>query len=160
MELFKNVQNGFIEMIFGPRWTYIATVRTFLQNFLAIPLADNNWADVISMAASELLENAVKYASDEGTKICVEHLKDENKLSLVVENFTYQENIAILRSEIDKINSGDPTEVYLKKMQEAALRTDGGSQLGLARIRYESNANISMQAEGDLVKVTVIFDLK
>jgi hypothetical protein len=112
------------------------------------------------MAASELLENAVKYASDEGTKICVEHLKDENKLSLVVENFTYQENIAILRSEIDKINSGDRTEVYLKKMQEAALRTDGGSQLVLARIRYESNANISMQAEGDLVKVTVIFDLK
>ena len=45
-------------------------------------------------------------------------------------------------------------------MQEAALRTDGGSQLGLARIRYESNASISLDVDGDLVKVTVIFDLK
>ena len=46
------------------------------------------------------------------------------------------------------------------KMAEAALRTDGGSQLGLARIRYESNAEIKFSAENDLVKVSVIFDLK
>ena len=160
MDLFKNVKNGFIEMIFGPRWTYIATVRTFLQNFLSITLADNKWADVISMAASELLENAVKYASEEGTKIQVEHKKEENKLYLHVENFSYQENIKILQNEVLFINSGDPQEVYLKKMQEAALRTDGGSQLGLARIRYESSASISLDIDGDLIKVTVIFDLK
>jgi len=160
MELFKNVKNGFIEMIFGPRWTYIATVRTFLQNFLSITLADNRWADVISMAASELLENAVKYASDEGTKISIEHIKDENKLYLEVQNFSTQSNIKILQSELEKINKGDPQEVYLMKMQEAALRTDGGSQLGLARIRYESNATINLEVDGDLVKVSVIFDLK
>ncbi|MBP7551829.1 MAG: ATP-binding protein [Spirochaetes bacterium] len=160
MELFKNVKNGFIEMIFGPRWTYIATVRTFLQNFLSITLADNKWADVISMAASELLENAVKYASDEGTKISVEHKKDENKLFLHVENFSSKENIKVLLNELDKINSGEPQEVYLMKMQEAALRTDGGSQLGLARIRYESDAFIKVDVDNDLVKVTVIFDLK
>jgi len=160
MELFKNVKNWFIEMIFGPRWTYIATVRTFLQNFLSITLADNKWADVISMAASELLENAVKYASDEGTKISVEHKKDENKLFLHVENFSSKENIKVLLNELDKINSGEPQEVYLMKMQEAALRTDGGSQLGLARIRYESDAFIKVDVDNDLVKVTVIFDLK
>ncbi len=160
MELFKNVQNGFIEMVFGPRWTYIATVRTFLQNFLGITLADNNWADVISMAASELLENAVKYASDEGTKISVEHKPDENKLYLNVENFSHKENIEILKSHIEMISNGDPAQVYLQKMQEAAMRTDGGSQLGLARIRYESNASISLAVEDDLVGVTVIFDLK
>lgn len=160
MKLFKNVNNGFIEMVFGPRWTYIATVRTFLQNFLSITLADNKWADVISMAASELLENAVKYASEEGTKISVEHNKDEGKLYLNVENFSGPENSKILAGEIDKINSGDPQDVYLQKMQEAALRTDGGSQLGLARIRYESNATVGITIEGDLVRVTVVFDLK
>ena len=160
MKLFKNVRNGFIEMVFGPRWTYIATVRTFLQNFLSITLADNKWADVISMAASELLENAVKYASEEGTKISVEHSKDEAKLYLNVENFATPENSKVLAGEIEKVSTGDPQEVYLQKMQEAALRTDGGSQLGLARIRYESNAAINMVVEGDLIRVTVIFDLK
>lgn len=160
MKLFKNVKNGFIEMVFGPRWTYIATVRTFLQNFLSITLADNKWADVISMAASELLENAVKYASEEGTKISVEHKTEDNTLVLVVENFSSSDNTKVLAEEITKINNGDPQVVYLQKMQEAALRTDGGSQLGLARIRYESNACISMATEGDLIRVTVVFDLK
>lgn len=160
MELFKNVRNGFIEMIFGPRWTYIATVRSFLQDFLAITLADTKWADVISMAASELLENAVKYASAEGTKISVEHKKEANQLHLQVENFSSKENIEVLLEEFNEIKSGDPQEVYLKKMQEAALRTDGRSQLGLSRIRYESNAKINIDIEDDLVKVSVIFDLK
>lgn len=160
MKLFKNIKNGFIEMIFGPRWTYIATVRSFLQSFLSITLTDNKWADVISMAASELLENAVKYASEDGTKISVEHNKSEDKLYLVVENYAAPENWKILKEEIEKIGQGDPQEVYLKKMQEAAFRTDGGSQLGLARIRYESNATIGITIDDDLVKVTVIFDLK
>lgn len=160
MDLFKNVNNGFIEMVFGPRWTYIATVRTFLQNFLSITLADNKWADVISMAASELLENAVKYASAEGTKISVKHFKDKGELSLVVENFSAPENSSILMTEIERISQGDPQQIYLQKMQEAALRTDGGSQLGLARIRYESNADISIDIDGELVRVKVIFDLK
>ncbi len=159
MELFKNVKNGFIEMVFGPRWTYIATVRSFLQSFLSITLADNKWADVISMSASELLENAVKYASEEGTKIQIEHRKEENKLYLQVENFSVPEHIEMLKKEIEVINEGDTQEMYLKKMQEAAFRTDGKSQLGLARIRYESNAPIQLKTENNLVKLIVIFDL-
>ena len=112
------------------------------------------------MAASELLENAVKYASEEGTKVTVEHKPEENKLYLSVENFSNPVNCEVLRNEIERINSGNPEEVYLKKMAEAALRTDGGSQLGLARIRYESNADIKFSTENNLLKVSVIFDLK
>jgi hypothetical protein len=159
MKLFRNVNNGFVEMIFGPRWTYIATVRSFFQNFLAITLANTKWADVISMAASELLENAVKYAADEGTKVSLEHLKEEKKLYLCVENFASPEQIKILKSQVQEINEGNPQEIYLQKMQEAALRTDGGSQLGLARIRYESDSKIVMEVEGDLVRVAVTFSL-
>lgn len=159
MDLFKNVSNGYIEMVFGPRWTYIATVRSFLQSFLAITLADNKWADVISMAASELLENAVKYASEEGTMIHMQHFKDEGKLHLTVKNFSSPDNLKVLLKQIEEINEGEPQEAYLKKMQEAALRTDGGSQLGLARIRYESNSDIKIQVEDDLVEVTLVFDL-
>ncbi len=160
MDLFKNVKNGFVEMVFGPRWTYIATVRTFLQNFLAITLSDSKQADIISMAASELLENAVKYASDEGTKISLEHRKDEHLLYLHVENYSSPENMTILKSHIEEINNGSAEEVYFKKMQEAAFRTDGGSQLGLARIRFESNSKIVAEFDKDLVKITICFNLK
>ncbi|HOV15801.1 MAG TPA: DUF6272 family protein [Spirochaetota bacterium] len=160
MNLQKNVDSGFVELVFGPRWTYIASVRNFLQKFLYVTIEDIKSSDVISMSASELLENAIKYASEDGTKISVKYIKDEDKLTLIVENFTHSNNIEILKKEIEKVNEGSPEEMYLKKMQEAALRTDGGSQLGFARIRYETNAAISLETKDDLVSVIVVFDLK
>ncbi|OHD07279.1 MAG: hypothetical protein A2086_05420 [Spirochaetes bacterium GWD1_27_9] len=159
MKLQKSLNSGFVELIFGPRWTYIAAVRNFLQKFLFVTLEDVKSADLISMAASELLENAIKYASEEGTKISVKHFKEDDTLDLAVENYSFSDNIKILKEEIEKVNIGSPEEMYLFKMQEAALRTDGGSQLGFARIRYETCANIKLDATSDLVKIVVSFDL-
>ena len=39
------------------------------------------------------------------------------------------------------------------------MREDGGSQLGFARIRYESNSEISVDVDDDLVSVTILFRL-
>ena len=36
MDELKKEDIGYIEMKFGPRWKYIAVVRTFIQNFLAV----------------------------------------------------------------------------------------------------------------------------
>ena len=53
MELSKNIKDGFIELVFGPRWTYIAAVRSFLQSFLAIALTDcKKSTDNANIAAS------------------------------------------------------------------------------------------------------------
>ena len=92
----------------------------------------------------------------------IEHIiiGENNETTDLLWVFQHKENIEILKSHIEMISNGDPAQVYLQKMQEAAMRTDGGSQLGLARIRYESNASISLAVEDDLVRVTVIFDLK
>jgi hypothetical protein len=159
MDLFKNPKNSFIEVIFGPRWTYISTVRIFFQNFLSITLANNRWASVISTAASELLENAVKYASAEGTKISMEYIQDENLLNLSVENFSAKENINILLEQLEEVTSSDPHSVYLKKIQDAALNANESTHLGLARIRFETNTDIKVKVEGDLVKISMTFDL-
>ncbi|HNZ27015.1 MAG TPA: DUF6272 family protein [Spirochaetota bacterium] len=159
MKLNKAGDSGYLELVFGPRWVYIATVRKFLQNFLSVTIGDSRKADIISMAASELLENAIKYASEEGTKISA-HFKEKQKLLLLsVENFTSSENIEALQKQIEIVNSGTPEEMYLAKMLEAAERSDGGSQLGFARIRYESNAKIDLHVKGDLVVVSITFDL-
>lgn len=159
MNLLKNPKNSFIEVIFGPRWTYISTVRTFFQSFLSITLANNKWASVISTAASELLENAVKYASAEGTKISMEYFQEDNKLQLCVENFSTHENIKILKEQIDEINSDDHHSVYLKKIKEATLNTDDSAHLGLARIRYETKTDVKITIEKDLVNVFMNFNL-
>ncbi len=159
MELNRNKDAGYVELVFGPRWVYIATVRKFLQNFLSVTIGNNKKADIISMAGSELLENAIKYASEEGTKISCRYREDDNTLILIVQNFSSPENIKVLRQQIDIVNTGNPEEMYMKKMMEAAMREDGGSQLGFARIRYESNSEISVDVDDDLVSVTILFRL-
>jgi hypothetical protein len=52
--------------------------------------------------------------------------------------------------------SGDPLEAYIAQMREAAVRQDGKSQLGLARIRYEVGANIKLEITPDyLITITI-----
>ena len=61
----QQLSNDYVEMRFGPRWTYISCVRKFVASFFMIGLSDKERAEQVSLAASELLENAVKYASEE-----------------------------------------------------------------------------------------------
>jgi len=51
---------------------------------------------------------------------------------------------------------GDPLQVYIKKMQEAATRNDSKSQLGLVRIRYETGADMSLDVKGDKVTIKLV----
>jgi hypothetical protein len=145
--------DGYIELKFGPRWKYIAVVRAFIQNFLAIGFSDDARADKIAMAASELLENAVKYAVGEETRVKVGLSAKSGDVDISVSNRASPEAIAGLRSIWDSVMAGDPLEAYLGMMREAATRSDGKSQLGLVRIRYETGGTMSLKVEGDRVTI-------
>ena len=59
---FSDAENKiFIDLRFGPKWTYISTVRTFAENFIAISLENKKKAGIIAMSVNELIENAIKY---------------------------------------------------------------------------------------------------
>lgn len=145
--------DGYIELKFGPRWKYIAVVRAFIQSFLAISFSDDSRADKIAMAASELLENAVKYAEGEETRVRVSLSSNSSEVSISVSNKANKEAIDALRAIWGSVMTGDPLEAYLKMMREAATRSDGKSQLGLVRIRYETGGAMSLKAEGDVVTI-------
>lgn len=147
---------GYIEMKFGPRWKYISVVRSFIQNFLAVNASTVARADKIAMAVSELLENAVKYASGEETTVGVRLSRPDKSLTVSVSNQANPEAIAGLRQNWDIAMQGEPLEAYIKRMQEAAVRTDSKSQLGLVRIRYETGAKMSLDVTGDLITITLV----
>jgi len=136
---------GYIELRFGPRWKYISAARAFIQNFLTISISDQVKVDKIAVAASELLENSVKYASGEETGIGIKvYPSDDEEITVVVENSATPEAIELLKALFEKISQGNPLETYVNQMKEAALRKDGMSQLGLARIRYETGAKMKL----------------
>lgn len=150
---------GYIEIKFGPRWKYISPARLFIQSFVAIAIQDQAKADGIAMAASELLENAVKYANGEDTEIVVQAYPEDGLITAAVSNFASDEAIKGLQALYKKVMTGDPLEAYINQMREAATRTDGKSQLGLARIRYEIGANIKLGISPDK-KVTITIEVK
>jgi len=149
--------DGYIEIRFGPRWKYISPARVFIQNFIAIALSDQTKADAIAMATSELLENAVKYGASEDTHCIVQAFPETGVIQASVTNHATEQGAREVQALYDKIMSGDPLEAYIVQMREAATRTDGKSQLGLARIRYETAADVKLDVTPDhKVTITII----
>ena len=146
----------YIELKFSPHWNYISAARGFLQNFLAISTSDQAKADRIAMSASELLENAVKYSVDCETHMYVGVDHSSDTVTVRVTNKSTPEAIESLKENFEKINKGEPLEAYVSQMKEAATRSDGKSQLGLVRIRYEAGANLSLDInENHEVSITI-----
>jgi hypothetical protein len=155
MPLESDENEGYIELKFGPRWKYIAVVRAFIQNFLAVSFADDARADKIAMAASELLENAVKYATGEETRVKVGLAAKTGDIDISVSNQASPEAISGLKTIWDTVMAGDPLNAYVQMMREAATRSDGKSQLGLVRIRYETGGVMELKVDGKLVTIAL-----
>ena len=147
--------HGFIKLKFGPRWKYIACARSFIQNFLAISIEDKTKADKIAMAASELLENAVKYANSETTNIFVNVNPENEKISVEVTNKATPEALVELKKIYAKLSHSTPLDVYVSMMKDAAIRQDGKSQLGLARIQYETGGELKLTIDGSTVEMSI-----
>jgi hypothetical protein len=152
-------QDDYVELCFAPRWTYISCVRKFLAGFFLIGLSDKEQAEQISTAASELLENAVKYSSEENSYCRVEISRRGNEVHLVVENPADPEQINVLRREFALVTAAEPEAVYLKRMEEAA-RAGNQSRLGLIRIRYEAGASLRLEVRDREVKIHAVFPIE
>jgi hypothetical protein len=137
-------KNGHIQLRFGPKWHFIAPARTFIQNFMGVTVTNKSKAESIAMAVSELMENAIKYGDAGEVEISVYSEGEEGLLVAEVSNQSHSESISDLQNSFKKVMAGDPLEAYIMMMRESATRDDGKSQLGLARIRYEANADIKL----------------
>jgi hypothetical protein len=149
----------FIELRFGPKWKYISTVRTFIQNFLAITLENQIKADKISMAVSELVENAVKYSNQEDTFIRLEQKLDGTAIEVAVYNHTEESQANKLKEFMVELEKFPALEGYMEMMRRSANAPEGKSQLGLARIRYEAEAQLNIAYENNVMKVRAAFKL-
>lgn len=153
-------EEGYLNLVFAPRWKYTSVVRNFIQNFLAVAIAGKKTSDKIAIAASELIENSVKYSNKDEATLNLRIEKKDNKLIISVTNDADPEQIEFLKNYVDEMKGNDPLKTYLDKMQNAISRTDGKSQLGLARIQYESKAELSLKSNSCSVSVSATFNLE
>lgn len=158
MKDITSMSNGYVNIAFGPCWNYVAVIRSFLQNFVSVSIPDQQVADKLSLAVSELLENAVKYSADKEIMVNLRINQEEKKIHVQVENALAAGQREVLEKELQEVNSGTPLEAYLRKLQVAAKAPVGKSGLGLARIRNDTNAALTMDFKDDKVTVKALFD--
>jgi hypothetical protein len=150
---------GYLDITFGPKWDYIPLTKNFIENFLLVNVVDRKSISKIAMSASELLENAVKFSNSDGIRMMIRKMGKKKLIELKVYNYIQQKDVDALLARIDDMNKSDPLQYYITKMKESVARKDGKSGLGLARIRYEGEADIICRylKENKAVEFTVRF---
>ncbi|MBN2532767.1 MAG: hypothetical protein JXB88_07750 [Spirochaetales bacterium] len=151
--------NGYLDITFHPKWDYIAITRLYVENFLLINMADKENIHKVGTAASELLENANKFSIENGIRMIVKKSKVDKIVLLSVFNKTTKENAEKLMKRIEEMDKWDSLDYYIYRMKESVKNKKESSQLGLARINHEGQAQISafFDKEEGVIEVKAIF---
>lgn len=145
------------ELRFHPTVALVSTVRRFVSDFYRELLLDADMSQKLAMATHEMLENAVHYSIDRRSELTISlhRLSSQFIVSIQTKNRATEERLVKVRNALDEVvGAADPMELYNRLMHRAAKRRDGGSGLGLGRIRAEADLALSYTIEGDILVVT------
>ncbi len=139
-----------IEHDIAPFWRVVHDIREEVKHALAPYAEEVREAGV--MAASELLENAVKYSGgDRGADIGFKLTADGRRLRIETRNAVHSKvEMNALKAHIDGINAGNPEKLYMGRltylMAHPGARNTG---LGLYRIAYEGQFGLRCRINAD-----------
>jgi hypothetical protein len=150
-------ESSLFELRFRPTVALVSTVRRFVSDFYAELLRSADVAHKLAMATHEMLENAVHYSIDQQSELCITAQRTERELVVTIrtKNRCTDERLQKVRVALDEVVAADdPVTLYNRLVRRAAKRTDGGSGLGLGRIRAEADLALSYAIDGDTIAVT------
>ncbi len=149
-------QRPLVLMRFRPVWTYIDGIREFCRFFCDTTFKAGDLAERASVVIQETLENAVKYSTggdDAELELRIESQGETIQFS--VSSLPDPKHLPMLREELSNMATQTPEEAYVAAFLRAAGDPDGPSRLGLARIRHEGRAELSLEEEpGGRIRIT------
>lgn len=141
---------------FRPAWSYIEGIREFGRFFCAATFDKPDLAERAQVMIQETLENAVKY-SDRNSFSELEMLMtmDGKELVVSVVSIPSVEHYGALQKELETLYQQEPEQAYLAAFERAARDPNASARLGLARLRFECKAELSVsEEEGGRIRVT------
>jgi hypothetical protein len=157
MTSLQSNEQSLFELRFRPNVALVSTVRRFVSDFYRELLSDADVSHKLAMATHEMLENAVHYSIDQCAELLIAAHKDDHEMVVTIrtKNRATTERLAKVRVHLDEVvGAEDPITMYNHLVRRAAKRTDGGSGLGLGRIRAEADLALSYAIDGDTISVT------
>jgi len=143
---------SYIKVSFNPHQKVLNRIREFVENFALCSSKKLVLAKATALAASELLDNAVKFST--GDLINMEvylspDTKNKEEIIVKVENYAHKKNIKRLQKILKKIKNMSPRDAYLLKLKKAMGRNIKSdiSELGMARIQYEAYAQCAIEVQ-------------
>ena len=115
----------------------------------------NSLAERITLASTELLDNAVRYGSL-ARAFSYRLLLEGTRVSVSVQNTTVLARIDMLTAQLRRLESA-PEQVYASELERSMGPSSGRrSMLGLARIRHEAEMRIEIEVEHNEVTVRAV----
>lgn len=140
--------NPHLHLVLQPDLGVVSTIRRFTAELYQRVL-DRGLASRLALATHEVLENALSYGNSE-TELRIDIEGDE--VHLRTWNHADPTRIAAIKHGIDDLMAApDPEAYYQQQIVVSYQRTDGGSGLGLARIRNEADMSLSYEIDRDRV---------
>ncbi|MDI1478334.1 hypothetical protein [Polyangium sp. y55x31] len=143
------------ELTFRPNVELISIVRRFVSDFYERMIEDRDTVSRMALATHELLENAVKYASDGVTflSITFEPGETSSTVSIRLVNRANAEHIAALATIFEEMSRHDDPFAYYQIAMARSAKRKVGSGLGLVRVRAEGEMTMSHTIEDDRVTI-------
>ncbi|HET9959628.1 MAG TPA: hypothetical protein VFQ61_34285 [Polyangiaceae bacterium] len=141
---------------FRPAWTYIEGIREFGRFFCGATFNEPEVAERARVIIQETLENAVKYSQRTAhSELELTISSDGKRLEISVCSAPSPEHYGALKRELQQLYARDPEQAYLAAFERAASDPEASARLGLARLRYECGADLSVsEVEGGRIRVT------
>jgi hypothetical protein len=99
-----------------------------------------------------MMQNAVPHAGGENVDLTLQVDPAADRIEIAVSNPATVEQFQDLEGRLARINGEpDPLQSYLRAMAEAPMNQRGG--LGLARVRFEAQLDLSITHEGNRITV-------
>jgi len=144
-------------MRFRPVWAYIDGIREFCRFFCETTFKATDLAERASVVIQETLENAVKYSTDgENAELELRIQNHGADIEFSVSSLPDPLHLSALRQELSNIASQTPEEAWVAAfLRVAGADPTAASRLGLARIRHEGRAELSLEEEpGGRIRIT------
>ena len=148
-----------IDLPVRSEWANVDLVRTSVQSCLAAMFRDVDGCHAIAMVTGELLENAVKYGRWSGEERAFRLRVEGNarRAQVTVESPTAaaDEHTADLLSTLEWIRTFPSAEAaYRARLLELGTSQHAASKLGLVRVAYEGECELSAEVKDGSVRVT------